>query len=63
MEISSEMIISYSNAVSKYGPDSMPAKEVRHKYKNNLEFIHFADGIDRIKKLVGGSGIDYPPNS
>jgi hypothetical protein len=47
----------YANAVGRYGPDSLQAHAVRRKYSFDREFIDYADGLDRVKQRLGGSGM------
>lgn len=50
----------YANAVGRYGPDSEQAREVRSRYADVPDFADLADALDRIKRGLGGCGIDYP---
>ena len=56
-----ELTTAYSNAVAKYGPDSSQARDIRAANAGNADFSVFADSVDEIKRLVGGSGIDFQP--
>lgn len=53
----------YYDVTAKYGPDSEQSRAVREKYKDVPDFIEHADRYDRLKRQVGGSGIDYPPQT
>lgn len=61
--VSNELAEQYSNACSRYGPDSPEAHAIRDARPGDTKFIEFADGFDRLKRRLGGSGIDYPPAS
>lgn len=51
----------YANIVAKYGPDDARAKAYRESRSKHPAFLRFADRYDKVKRAVGGSGIDYPP--
>ncbi len=53
-----QLVVSYSNAVGRYGPDSQQVKLIREAHPDNQEFLDYADALDRIKRRLGGSGID-----
>jgi hypothetical protein len=55
-----QKVVAYSNAVGRHGPDSEEAKRVRAAHADDAEFQEYADALDRIKRHLGGSGIDYP---
>jgi hypothetical protein len=51
----------YADAVGRHGPGSRQAVVVREMYADDPGFAALADALDRIKRNLGGSGIDYPP--
>ena len=53
-----QLVVSYSNAVGRYGPDSDQVRRLREANADNREFLDYADALDRIKRQLGGSGID-----
>ena len=53
-----QLVAKYSNAVGRYGPDSEQAKQVRADHADDAEFLQYADALDRVKRHLGGSGID-----
>jgi uncharacterized protein (DUF4213/DUF364 family) len=57
------LVEQYANAVGRYGPDSPQALSIRQENAENEEFLKFADSMDRIKRAVGGSGIDTKPSN
>ena len=58
-----DVVRAYSNAVSRYGPDSLEAREVHAKYAGVEGFATFAKALGAIKLSVGGCGITYDPPS
>lgn len=56
------VVAEYANAVGRRGPASEEAAAVREKYRDVPGFSGFADALDRIKRALSGSDIDYPPN-
>jgi hypothetical protein len=55
------VVLDYSNAVSRYGPNSPQARAVYHQYQGIAGFAEFAAALAGIKEAVGGCGIDYAP--
>lgn len=53
-----QIVIEYCNAVGRYGPDSEKVRRIRAAHADNLEFLDYADALDRIKRHLGGSGTD-----
>lgn len=56
-----EQVSRYSNAVGRHGPGSPEAEAVRADYPGDAAFGEFADSLDRLKRRLGGSGVDWPP--
>lgn len=54
----SQIVGLYSNAVGRWGPDSKQTNAVRAAYTGNTEFVAYADALDRVKRRLGGSGMD-----
>jgi hypothetical protein len=55
-----QLVGRYANAVGRYGPDSHEAHQIRTTHADNVAFLDYADALDRVKRALGGSGIDYP---
>lgn len=55
-----QLVAEYSNAVGRYGPDSNQVRQIRDAHAENKEFLGYADALDRVKRHLGGSGIDKP---
>jgi hypothetical protein len=55
------IIAQYANIVGRHGPDSDEAREFRDCHLSDEEFRDYADALDRIKRHLGGSGIDWEP--
>lgn len=53
-----QLIAEYANAVGRYGPDTDPVRQLRAEHADNAEFLEYADALDRIKRHLGGSGMD-----
>jgi hypothetical protein len=53
-----KLISVYADAVGRYGPDSDEVHRLRDWHADNAEFLNYADALDRIKRNLGGSGID-----
>lgn len=53
-----QLVVTYSNAVGRYGPDSDQVRRIRAEHADNQEFLDYADALDRIKRRLGGKGID-----
>lgn len=47
----------YTNAVARYGPDSAEAAKVRALYAGDEEFDAYAAAADRLKRELGGCGV------
>jgi hypothetical protein len=54
------LVAKYSDAVSRHGPDSTPARDIRRENSDNQYFLDFADSLDAVKRRLGGSGMDRP---
>lgn len=54
----SQLVGEYSNAVGRFGPDSEQVRQFRAAHASNTEILEYADALDRIKRHLGGSGID-----
>jgi hypothetical protein len=53
-----QLVAKYSNAVGRYGPDSDQVRRIRAAHPKNAEFLEYADALDRIKRHLGGSGME-----
>lgn len=53
-----QLVAAYSNVVGRYGPDSEQVRRIRADHADNGEFLEYADALDRIKRHLGGSGMD-----
>ena len=53
-----QLVGKYSNAVGRFGPDSEQVRQFRVAHADNAELMEYADALDRIKRHLGGSGID-----
>ena len=53
-----QLVAEYSNAVGRYGPDSEQVRRIRAAHADNAEFLQYADALDRVKRHLGGSGMD-----
>jgi hypothetical protein len=51
----------YMNACFYHGPDSAEVGELRKKHAAVPNFDKFSASVDRVKRVAGGSGIDWPP--
>jgi len=51
----------YADTCAKYGPDSEQVKLLREAHKDDTDFTKFAYGYDILKRVVGGSGINWVP--
>lgn len=53
-----QLVGEYSNAVGRFGPASEQVRQFRVAHADNAELMEYADALDRIKRHLGGSGID-----
>ena len=53
-----QLVAEYSDAVGRFGPDSPEVWQIRSLHADNAEFLGYADALDRIKRHLGGSGIE-----
>lgn len=58
-----QLVAEYANAVGKFGPESEQVLRLRAIHAHDLEFLDYANSLDRIKRHLGGSGIDKPTNT
>ncbi len=56
-----DLVERYSDTIAHYGPDSPQAEAIRQENACNKDFLVFAASLDRVKRVVGGSGVEYPP--
>jgi hypothetical protein len=55
-----KIVAEYANLVGRFGPDSEEVKDLRALHAADREFLDYADALDRMKRALGGCGIDYP---
>jgi hypothetical protein len=54
------LVATYANALGRYGPDDPKVRQMRQDNAGHLAFLDYADALDKVKRTLGGSGIDYP---
>lgn len=59
LRVPQELTDRYALAVSRYGPLSPQVQEIRQANAGNEDFLMVADALDRLKRSVGGSGVDW----
>lgn len=53
-----QLVGQYSDALGRFGPDSLEVRRLREANADNREFLEYADALDRVKRHLGGSGMD-----
>jgi len=52
------LVSEYSNAVGANGPGSPQALAIREAHADDREFLEYANALDRIKRHLGGKGME-----
>ena len=57
-----QLVGEYANALGKYGPGSRETRMIREFNADNEEFLGYADGLDSVKRHLGGRGMTSSPS-